>query len=319
VSISTGRTPDDAPLDPIRTGALALAALGAPTAGLGASQPGCTITAPARERVVLGTPRADVICTPKGAHVVRGRGGNDTIRTGSGADVVYGGTGDDEIETAGGSDVLVGGAGDDELLGGPGDDTLDGGTGDDTLDPGPGHNQCTHGPGSDRIGLWCDSAAPKLASLTVSTDRIDTSQGPVSIHVTAHITDDLSGLRQGVLQFGEVTTANAIFEAGTRVSGTPQDGVYEFTAVVPRYTYQGTFRLSVFLADTQNNHVTVSSDELAGAGLASAVEQTGAGDTAPPELVSIALDAPASVDTSICTRLGSSLSRTFFNAVRTAG
>jgi hypothetical protein len=108
-----------------------------------------------------------------------------------------------------------------------------------------------------------------------------------SIQVTAHITDELAGLRQGVLQFGEVTSAEAMFEAATRVSGTAQDGAYEFTAVVPRYTYQGTFRLSVVLADTQNNHVTISSDELAASGLPSSVEQTGQGDTAPPELQSI--------------------------------
>jgi hypothetical protein len=283
---------------PFALAALALAALGAPTAGLGASQPRCTITAPARERVVVGTPRADVICATRGAHVVRGGGGNDTILTGSGADVVYGGTGDDTIRTGGGGDVLAGDAGDDQLLGGTGDDTLDGGPGDDDLDPGPGHNHCTLGAGSDRIGLWCDAEAPHLESLTLSTDRIDTSQGPASILVTAHITDDLAGLRQGVLQFGDVMPAAAIFEAGTRVSGTPQDGVYEFTAVVPRYTRQGTFRLSVYLADTQDNHVTVSSDDLAAAALPAAVEQTGEGDTAPPELLSVSLDAPASVDTS---------------------
>jgi RTX calcium-binding nonapeptide repeat (4 copies) len=300
--------------------ALVVLALGTPSAGLGAVQPPCTITAPAHERVVLGTPRADVICATKGAHVVRGLGGSDTIITGSGADTVNGGTGDDIIEAGGGGDVIAGGsgndtlegqsggdqiagdAGDDELLGGVGDDDLAGGTGDDNLDPGPGHNRCTPGTGSDRLGLWCDSTPPVLESLTLSTDQIDTSQGPATIHVTAHITDDLSGLRQAVMRFGEVTQGNAVFSADFRTSGTAQDGIYEFTTTVPRYTRQGTFHLAVYLVDAQNNYQLLSSDALAAAGLPSAVEQVGPGDVAAPELRSISLDAPASVDTSTGTR-----------------
>ena len=277
-----------------------------------ATTPHCTITVPATQRVVHGTTRADVICATKGAHVIYGMRGNDKIYTGasasvvhggkgndlivagSGADAINGGPGNDTLEGDAGNDTVDGDAGNDTLDGGTGDDTLDGGPGNDTLDPGPGDNTCNGGAGTDQLGLWCDREAPEIDSLTISQTSVDTSQGPAGILVTAHITDDLSGLFYGTFTLG--TVGDAVFNSDTRISGTAQDGVYQFTLVIPQYAEHGTLHGSLFLNDSQNNYHEWTSDQLAALGLPSSIEQTGPGDSEAPQLRSFSLSTNA-VDT----------------------
>ena len=86
--------------------------------------PNCTITGTAADDTLVGTTRADVICTKAGQDTAAGLEGNDVIKLGQGDDTGYG---DD------GSDVVKGQADDDQVCGNDQNDKLYGGQGDDEL------------------------------------------------------------------------------------------------------------------------------------------------------------------------------------------
>ncbi len=132
--------------------------------------------------------------------------------------------------------------------------------------------------------------------MSLSVPSIDTSQGPAQITVTAHITDDLTGLATGLVSApGHGWGAN--FAAANRISGTALDGVYQVTLNIQRYALPGTYPLEVSLDDALGNHRTLTSADLAAAGLPSAFDQVGAGDAQGPQLVGLSQSA-SSIDTS---------------------
>src|SRR5436309_436893 len=96
-----------------------------------------------------------------------------------------------------------------------------------------------------------DSTAPVVEGLTVSPSSIDTSGGAKTVTVTAHITDDLSGVSQSCCNGVSVNFkspsgqyAYATFYGTQRTSGTAQDGEYSYTMTLPRYSEQGTWTVS---------------------------------------------------------------------------
>jgi Ca2+-binding RTX toxin-like protein len=88
------------------------------------ARPACTIRGTAADDNLVGTTRADVICTKAGQDTAYGLEGNDTIKLGQGDDL---GAGDD------GSDVVKGQADDDQVCGNGQNDRLYGGQGDDDI------------------------------------------------------------------------------------------------------------------------------------------------------------------------------------------
>ena len=151
-----------------------------------------------------------------------------------------------------------------------------------------------------------DTTPPALAGLVISPTTVDTSNGPVTISVEAHVTDDTGlsiGGRVGLSQIvvtgpGGQQTATAYLSQAQRVSGTALDGVYDTTLVLPWHAEPGNWNASVTLIDIAANTRTLTASDLAGAGLPSHITQTGPGDTTPPALVALAV-APSSVDTSL--------------------
>ena len=83
----------------------------------------------------------------------------------------------------------------------------------------------------------------------------------------------------------------SLIQAGCapRVSGTDLDGTYERSLAPPRYAQQGTWRINIETGDNASNQQQHNN--------LGVVNQTGAGDTASPTVVSI-ISAPSSVDTS---------------------
>jgi Ca2+-binding RTX toxin-like protein len=233
--------------------------------------------------VVRGTAHRDVICATRGRHIIHAGAGNDVIRTGAGNDVIYAGRGDDSVSSGDGNDRVYGGPGrdtidgdggadriggdrgNDRLAGGRGNDVLSGGPGADVLDGGPGENTCDGNGGGDTLDRRCDREPPRLVSLTVSQTAIDTSQSEVQVTVTAHITDDLSGLQNAdldVLAGGHEVTSG-IFDGSDRVAGTALDGIYQSTLYFRRYTVQGRLALTVDLWDIMGDRGHLGTDELA--------------------------------------------------------
>jgi hypothetical protein len=158
-----------------------------------------------------------------------------------------------------------------------------------------------------------DVTAPTLTGFTITPSTIDTSATAQTLTLTAHVTDDASGL--GVPANGYSSSSITInppsggtmysnhsiqfaLDASKRVSGTALDGVYRTTVTIPRYSEQGSWRvLSGYLTDTAGNSRSISGTDLDTAGMQSSFTQTGVGDTTPPALASLTIS-PASVDTS---------------------
>jgi len=150
-----------------------------------------------------------------------------------------------------------------------------------------------------------DTVAPRLESLTITPSTIDTSAGPQTITVTAHITDDLSGVGTDPFGFGEVffigpgnQQVRATFHEASRVSGTALDGVYSTTMTVKAMAAQGTWQAyDAAVADNVGNRLFLLHQDLVDRGLPNSFEQVGAGDAAAPDIQSLTFN-PASVDTS---------------------
>lgn len=103
-----------------------------------------------------------------------------------------------------------------------------------------------------------DITAPVVVWLTVEPLFIDTSEAIQTITVTARITDDLSGHWQTEARYQSVVApgqiANAIFRESERISGDANDGIYQDTIEMPRYSAYGKWRLeTMYRADILNN------------------------------------------------------------------
>jgi hypothetical protein len=96
--------------------------------------------------------------------------------------------------------------------------------------------------------------------------------------VTARITDDLSGaaapgFTNGLPQVRVVSpsgkqTAWNSFDSTSRISGTPQDGVYRTTMTLPQYSEPGTWTVQSFwLVDMAGNSKSLTAADMQAAGL----------------------------------------------------
>jgi hypothetical protein len=121
-----------------------------------------------------------------------------------------------------------------------------------------------------------DSTPPQLQSFSFTPDSVNTAASDQTITVTAHITDDLSGVACGggfscpQVQFKGPSgqTIAAVFGPGTLVSGNAQDGVYRTTTTVPHLAAQGNWTASWFLLEDQaGNEANLTAADLTAAGL----------------------------------------------------
>jgi len=94
-----------------------------------------------------------------------------------------------------------------------------------------------------------DTEAPNLVSLTVSPAQVDASRGPVSVVVTAKLTDNASGVASAVVRLGE-TLAGADLKP---LSGTTKSGLWSGIATIPAGTAAGGVTGYVTLRDVAGN------------------------------------------------------------------
>lgn len=143
-----------------------------------------------------------------------------------------------------------------------------------------------------------DEAPPALAGFSISPSSVNVVSSSQSVTVSAHITDDLSGVASASVQFespsGKQVTANAEF---SKVSGTETDGMYEATVTFNQFIQSGTWKVrGVDLRDNVGNEAVVTAAQLESKGLPAAVTVTSTADTQPPALASFAIS-PSSVNT----------------------
>jgi hypothetical protein len=143
-----------------------------------------------------------------------------------------------------------------------------------------------------------DTEPPRLRSLSLSTSTIDTSAAPATIHVTAHLTDNDTGVASVGARFLTGTLYHVDVQAGLWLkSGTLNDGIFEGDVVVPRYYRRGFSELSVGLRDAAGTQDQLYGDQLAAIGAPRGITQTGADDSNAPVIRSVAMS-PGPVDTS---------------------
>jgi hypothetical protein len=167
---------------------------------------------------------------------------------------------------------------------------------------------------TNRLGLACflsilavappaiaadDLTPPALETLTFSPAAVDVTTGPATVMVTAHLTDDLSGVAYAQAVFASPSgqqSAIAYF-SGPPVSGTITDGVYQSGATVAQFAEPGTWTLvAVSMYDKVGHYVTAFAPEFIAKGIATELVVTSIPDLAPPQLGSLTFS-PVSVDT----------------------
>jgi hypothetical protein len=142
-----------------------------------------------------------------------------------------------------------------------------------------------------------DTEAPLLTELAIEPAEIDTSASDQNVSITAHITDNLSGVREALVRCaspdGKQQLLTARFE---HVSGTDTDGTWRAVVTVPHYSEAGTWRVTaITLEDNVGNTRLVPPSN---AGFPSTIEVTnGTPDTEAPILTGLSIE-PSSVNTS---------------------
>jgi IPT/TIG domain len=143
-----------------------------------------------------------------------------------------------------------------------------------------------------------DEAPPAIAGFAITPGSVNVASSSQTVTVSAHITDDLSGVASASVQFespnGKQVTTDVEF---TKVSGTETDGMYEATVTFNQFIQSGTWKVrDVDLRDNVGNEAGVSAAQLEAKGLPATVSVTSSADTEPPALASFALSA-SSVNT----------------------
>lgn len=103
-----------------------------------------------------------------------------------------------------------------------------------------------------------DIEPPTLLDVQFSPSEIDTSSGPVTVTVSIHVMDDLSGVGWVYFSFRKPGTTQGIgidivpgTDWGILTEGDNLNGHYQNTMVLPRYSAYGEWELS-YVAITDN-------------------------------------------------------------------
>lgn len=153
-----------------------------------------------------------------------------------------------------------------------------------------------------------DNAGPVLASFTMVPSPADVTYAAQIVTVTARVTDDVAGLASGSFSITNPAFNQTFYgnlDDFTRISGTPTDGIYQFTFTIPRFSQPGTWKANLYLTDNGNRSVYYngSPSNLFPAGISGdlAVVNPGSVDSANPVMDSFALS-ETSVDVTSAAR-----------------
>jgi hypothetical protein len=135
-----------------------------------------------------------------------------------------------------------------------------------------------------------DVSPPVVSNLGLSETSVDTSGAPVTIWLTVHVSDDMSGLNGS--QFNLIGPEGQVIIADTdtsfRTAGDVFSGDYQIPVTLPRYAAQGTWTIQlVFVVDRAGNSQRWQGTDITQLSTGPiSVEQTGPGDTTAPQFAS---------------------------------
>ncbi len=121
-----------------------------------------------------------------------------------------------------------------------------------------------------------DLTPPELVEFSFTPTTIDVSAGPSYVTFTLRITDELSGLDYAGWAIrspsGQQLRYGNIYE-WDRVSGTDQDGIYEYTVEFPQYSEAGTWHIDYpWMTDKVGNTIFLHEADLINLGFPTEVE-----------------------------------------------
>ncbi len=143
-----------------------------------------------------------------------------------------------------------------------------------------------------------DTTPPSLVALSFSAASVNVSTAAQTLTVNATITDNLSGVRYGDIEFTGPTGQVTEFVYLPRITGTDLNGSYQATVPFPRFVEPGVWTASVYLGDNAGNSVTLQSATLISLGFPgtlTVVDSTP--DTTPPPLLGASFS-PSAINTS---------------------
>src|SRR5258706_181923 len=102
--------------------------------------------------------------------------------------------------------------------------------------------------------LASDTTPPTLTSFTFTPMAVNTTTDSATGTVTAHLTDDLSGVNAAGVYFSSPSTEHSVGTSLALMSGTNLNGTFQGTMTVPAYSEAGTWTIGyVYVFDAVNN------------------------------------------------------------------
>jgi IPT/TIG domain len=142
-----------------------------------------------------------------------------------------------------------------------------------------------------------DNEAPQIVGLVLNPSTVNTTGSSQTVTITAHITDNLSGMQSGFIVFRSPSGRHATEVASfSKVSGEETDGMWEAKVTFKHYTEPGAWKVAqLHMQDDVENGVTLGPRRLASKGLAETVQVESVEDEEPPALAGLSIS-PSSVN-----------------------
>jgi hypothetical protein len=155
-----------------------------------------------------------------------------------------------------------------------------------------------------------DFSPPQIAAFSLTPGTIDTGVASQTLTLTVTLTDDQAGVAsegdlavdysQSMMSLAPLIGTQKVWFLLKRISGDDLNGVYTATAVVPRGSTNGVWRVSSLqLADKLGNVASLGWQDLEtlfGAGCATVMNAAAASDSTPPQITAFRLT-PSAIDT----------------------
>lgn len=148
------------------------------------------------------------------------------------------------------------------------------------------------GPGTE-VYAGPDEEGPEVLDFTISPRVVDTSDGPATVTVRAHVSDPLAGANQ-VSVAGRIPARDPYFSAWMNLTeGDLHDGVWSGQVKLPRHSVPGVYEISYFdLYDRIGKHTDYDQGDLEAKGFPASFEVTPPGDVQPPEVAHLGVGRP---------------------------
>lgn len=143
-----------------------------------------------------------------------------------------------------------------------------------------------------------DEVAPDLEAFSMAPSTFDTQEKTVLVQIDAGVSDGLSGVGSVWVElvppgWTEGDGEGRYVELRDLLSGDSHRGTWTASFRFPLHSSPGTYRVNrLILRDQANNSSEYDGAKLEALGLPAGLEQTGPGDTTPPEIADLSILTP---------------------------